>query len=524
MICKAVVQEGPRKGESCKFPCKEADGYCGRHGRNKIYDEGVQSGKKWCRFFFRGCEFELSENDIIYKLNSCEKCRIERSKKSTPCAHEGCKFKVLSGKFCKKHERDLYYLEETEKGIKYCDIARGCFNVLGDNKSCDKCLEKNRIVDSKRHNMKRQITMASQLNESSNRVCMKCQSTFETFNTKLNCEALTCRECCEKQAKLDKKREGRKRNYKVEHLKNLEIYYKIYINKSVVRGYGNFQLNFDKFTTLVKSPCYYCKYINDSETNGIDRINNDIGYTEENCVAACWKCNRMKHFYHPLFFLEKCKIIAKEMIPAKDFFKKWSLYYTRTTNRNYTAYKKEAEARELSFDLTQTQWDWLTRSPCYLCGYQCAKGIGIDRLDNTIRGYNIENCRSCCGSCNSMKNELTLPELIEQCILISSTWSNTSEFRTIPLLNNPLKDAEVKGHIMNPLERTHWKAQGLYYEILSDTTDHFFEVYKEVYTEKEMSELSKLIKESTKENSLKTLKTLINTLKKRRSRLILHKI
>ena len=123
-----------------------------------------------------------------------------------------------------------------------------------------------------------------------------------------------------------------------------------------------------------------------------------------------------------------------------------------------------------------------------------------------------------------MKNELTLPELIEQCILISSTWSNTSEFRTIPLLNNPLKDAEVKGHIMNPLERTHWKAQGLYYEILSDTTDHFFEVYKEVYTEKEMSELSKLIKESTKENSLKTLKTLINTLKKRRSRLILHKI
>jgi len=38
LICKAIVQEGPRKGEGCKFAPLD-NGYCGRHERNKIYDD-----------------------------------------------------------------------------------------------------------------------------------------------------------------------------------------------------------------------------------------------------------------------------------------------------------------------------------------------------------------------------------------------------------------------------------------------------------------------------------------------------
>ena len=517
-MCKAIIQEGQRKGDLCKFP-PESDGYCGRHKRNKIYDEGIQNGKKWCRFFFRGCDYELSKEEIENKIISCESCRKTLSKKTIPCEHEGCKFKIISGKFCKKHERDIYYIEEKEKNIKYCDIPRGCFNILDDKKSCEKCLEKKRDTDSKRYKIKKEITVASQLNTSSNRVCIKCQSEFEVFNTKLNIESLSCKICSEKQAMNDKKRENRIRNYKVEHLNNLKKYYKSYIEDSIKRGHGDFNLDFETFTSLVKGECYYCKYKNDLETNGIDRVNNDIGYIKDNCVSACWKCNRMKHFYHPLFFIEKCKIISKKIISTKEFFRTWSTYYTRTNHKSYNTYKKEAEMRNLPFNISEIEFDWITRSQCYLCGYQSSIGIGIDRLDNTIRNYTLENCRPCCGSCNSMKNELTLSDLINQCETISNIWNDTSKFKDIPASNNPLKVAELKGHIMDPLKRTHWKAQGLYYEILSDTTDHFLESYKDVYSEKELSVLSKIIKESTKENSLKTLKILINTLKKRKSRL-----
>ena len=516
-MCKAVIQEGARKGKSCDFP-SGPDNYCGRHGRNKIYDEGITSGKKWCRFFFRGCNNELISTDIENNITSCASCRNSKNKKTIACGHTGCKFKILSGTFCKKHIRDMYYLEEKEKEIKYCDIARGCLNILGDKKSCDNCLEKNRIVDSKRYSKKKEITKASQLNNSLIRVCIQCQTNFEVFNTKYNNESLKCKSCSEKQFNQDKKR-VRVRNYKVEHLKNLKNYYKSYIKDSPKRGYGDFTLDFEAFVSLVTSPCYYCKYINQEETNGIDRINNDIGYTKENCVSACWKCNRMKHFYHPLFFIEKCKIISKTLNPTKEFFKKWSSYYTRSCYVNRIAYIKEAESRNLTFNLSEDQWDWLTRSACYLCGYQSHLGIGIDRVNNDIRGYTFGNCRPCCGSCNSMKNELPLEDLVNQCKIISNIWIDTAAFHNIPVCSNPLKDAETKGHITDPVKRTHWKAAGLYYEILSDTTQHFLESYKEVYTQIEMVELSKVIKESTKEISLKILKTSINTLKKRKIRL-----
>jgi len=45
------------------------------------------------------------------------------------------------------------------------------------------------------------------------------------------------------------------------------------------------------------------------EYNGIDRINNERGYLKENCVAACFKCNKMKSDYTQEEFLDHIKKI-----------------------------------------------------------------------------------------------------------------------------------------------------------------------------------------------------------------------
>jgi hypothetical protein len=511
--CKAIVQEGPRKGEQCKFP-PGSDLYCGRHMRNKEYDEGVSKGKTWCRFFFRGCNNEVSNK------GSCDDCKKKLTKKTEACKHTTCKFKVLEEDFCKKHERDKYYIEEKEKGIKYCDIARGCFTIVGETKSCETCLKTEREKGSERYGKRKTLIKQTELQNTLIRSCIKCTKDFEAFKTKFNKDSIHCLECAAKQNAQDKKREDRQRNYMKEHLKNLENHYRNYIVSSLKRGYGDFQLNFEEFQTLVTSPCHYCKNINNEEANGIDRVNNDLGYIMDNCVPACWKCNKMKHFYHPGFFVEKCKIIIKEVIPTKEFYSKWALYYTRKNNRNYTTYKRESEEiRELPFEITEEQWDWLTRSPCYLCGYQDAHGIGLDRMDNTIRKYTIENCRPCCGSCNSMKNDTPLEEFLSQCKTISRTWPQTNIFNIVPLSKNPLKEAEVKGHLMNSEDRVHWKSKGLYYAILSDTANAFQESYKAIFTEDEFSELCKIIKESTKEVALSLLKDTLGKLKKRKYRL-----
>jgi hypothetical protein len=503
-VCKAVIQEGKRKGETCEFPSKEF-GYCQRHQRNKIYDEGITEGKKWCRFFFRGC------NNTTEK-SSCDECRKKLIKKTLDCKNVGCKFKIFEGDFCKKHERDKYRIEEKEKNIKYCDIDRGCFTILKDTSSCEECLKKIRITDNKRKNRNRVINTISLSRNTNIRTCIKCSKDFETFQTKHFKDSTKCKICLENQKNQDKNRENRVRNYQKEHHANLKSYYKIHIDKSKIRGYGDFQIDFETFSELVTRPCYYCKYIKENETNGIDRINNDVGYIKDNCVSCCWKCNRMKHFYHPVFFIEKCKILIKEIEPNKEFYSKWSLYYTRSCHNNYTTYKRISETkRDMDFEITQQQWDWITRSPCYLCSYQDPYGIGIDRVENTIRKYTLENCRSCCGSCNNMKNEMTLEDLLEQCKAISDTWPCIDI--NVPISKNPLKNSEIK-----PEDRKHWKADGIYYAILSETADTFLQTNNDIYSKDEFDKLCIQIKSSTKDMAISILKKLIVTLKQRKNR------
>jgi len=206
----------------------------------------------------------------------------------------------------------------------------------------------------------------------------------------------------------------------------------------------------------------------------------------------------MKHFYHPEFFIEKCNIAIKKNIPSKEFYSKWALYYTRSSNRNFIQYKQDAEeTRKLPFEITQQQWDWLTRSPCYLCGYQDAHGIGLDRVDNTIRKYTLENCRPCCGSCNSMKGEIPLQEFLDHCLLISSC---NIVIEHISELKKLLKENKI-----NPGNRIHWKSKGLYYAILSNTAESFQQSFKDVYTQDEFNTLCKLTKESSKEDALSLL-------------------
>jgi uncharacterized protein YacL (UPF0231 family) len=74
------------------------------------------------------------------------------------------------------------------------------------------------------------------------------------------------------------------------------------------RGY-EWLLSKDEFSQLIAQNCFYCggepksKYttcskhpVNDNVLiyNGVDRKENNIGYTKENCITACGVCNRMK--------------------------------------------------------------------------------------------------------------------------------------------------------------------------------------------------------------------------------------
>ena len=229
----------------------------------------------------------------------------------------------------------------------------------------------------------------------------------------------------------------------------------------------------------------------------------------------------MKHVSSKQFFIEKCAIIIKQKRTNKDFFKQWSEYYSKDYYRYYISYKKEAEARGLEFEISETEWNNFSKMECYLCNYKCEKGLSVDRIDNTIRKYSVDNCRTCCSSCNIMKGEMSLTDLIEQCkrILAKHTLPEIDakvDIKAEPKLNIKIEPVAIETEIA---DRKHWKAVGLYTAILCNSADNFLEHFSSVYTKAEFVTLCKQIKETEKTKAIERLQKLIRALKQRRIRL-----
>lgn len=54
------------------------------------------------------------------------------------------------------------------------------------------------------------------------------------------------------------------------------------------------ELTFEQFTQLIRSPCAYCDPRGTVPAFGVDRVDNDRGYCPDNAVSCCKLCNRMK--------------------------------------------------------------------------------------------------------------------------------------------------------------------------------------------------------------------------------------
>lgn len=89
--------------------------------------------------------------------------------------------------------------------------------------------------------------------------------------------------------------------------KTSKSYYRTYKGGAVRRGH-EFLLPFEQFVQHFKSNCHYC---GKPEAMGIDRVDNSLGYTQENSVPCCHFCNRMKWTHKENFFLDHILKIAK---------------------------------------------------------------------------------------------------------------------------------------------------------------------------------------------------------------------
>lgn len=88
-----------------------------------------------------------------------------------------------------------------------------------------------------------------------------------------------------------------------------------------------FSLTFEEFIELCERDCYYCgesptNIINKSDLygswiyNGVDRLDNKIGYTKQNSVSCCKTCNMMKRDMTLNEFISKIKSIHSHISEA----------------------------------------------------------------------------------------------------------------------------------------------------------------------------------------------------------------
>ena len=81
--------------------------------------------------------------------------------------------------------------------------------------------------------------------------------------------------------------------------------------KSAQRRSLDFDLTIEDFINIIQKPCVYCgeQPSEDSGRNGIDRIDNILGYIKGNLTPCCIKCNQMKGKRTVIDFLQHIKKI-----------------------------------------------------------------------------------------------------------------------------------------------------------------------------------------------------------------------
>lgn len=239
---------------------------------------------------------------------------------------------------------------------------------------------------------------------------------------------------------------------------NLKYKYGYYKRNAEDKG-RQFELSYEQCELFFLDDCFYCggKAIRGEIINGIDRIDNTIGYVLDNCVPSCNMCNMLKGpYFNHIEFLLVCNHILTNLNIINGFYS--PLVFKDYITRGYFGYMESAEKRGYEFKITNEQYNIIIKDNCYLCGKSNSEthNNGIDRVNNNI-GYVFENCKSCCGSCNMLKKNYELNELLKKLINICSI--HYDNMQVVQLPENVMKSIIVpcSGEIIKtnkPLDET----------------------------------------------------------------------
>jgi hypothetical protein len=122
--------------------------------------------------------------------------------------------------------------------------------------------------------------------------CINCGGVFTPSRLK----NVTCSsKCYRKRPDIKRKYYDKTNAYQKKHAREYPRRYQKLIHKSKHEN-RIFNINYENCLLLWKLGCHYCSVSLDTETGcGFDRLDNNGGYTVDNVVPCCGKCNQIKN-------------------------------------------------------------------------------------------------------------------------------------------------------------------------------------------------------------------------------------
>lgn len=193
-------------------------------------------------------------------------------------------------------------------------------------------------------------------------------------------------------------------------------------------------LHDDYVSNLFQSKCFYCDADPDMYFNNLDRININCDFTNDNVVSACFKCACIKGCIDIDVFFKRCEhILTNLKLINGDLHND---VYNKTISMTHAGYQNYAQRKHIHFNITEDDFNNIVIKNCYLCGTPTHNSHlnGINLFDPT-QGYTINNCRSCCETCDKMKNTYSYDEFVNtlMCIYnkhkqLINEWKERKEF------------------------------------------------------------------------------------------------
>ena len=306
------------------------------------------------------------------------------------CANDGCVFKRSTENiYCNKHQLCIFVDETVAMGKKVCkQYIRGCRTQLDldyQYSRCQICLEKDRNQDKNRR------ANATNSNKTdTHQTCSTCCKEFEnSFFIGVNGGTTkSCKNCRDSNRIQDQKRDKEHCN-KIHRIADKKP-------ERIAKKAEWKEANYEKIVM-------YC--MNHRQR----QIDEDIDeYLKRNTqTAKQWRDNNP----------DKVNVNNKSRL--------------ENIKIHYSNYIRCARDKNLEFEILQEDFDKLVKEPCYYCDVIQERGFnGIDRLDSNV-GYTMDNCVSCCKTCNYMKCSLSVDVFLKRLEHIL-TYNNKIKGRYFP--------------------------------------------------------------------------------------------